>query len=93
MFVVIKRGCNMLKLPQPAARVRGAERLAQRGHLRVFPPQDEVGELDDRRHLRVARAQASLESDFGDDDSKVKRALASPERAAALARRQDEFSA
>eukprot|EP00964_Phaeocystis_antarctica_P107191 scaffold71951_cov70-Phaeocystis_antarctica.AAC.2 len=41
-----------LQLPQPAACVRGPERLAQREHLRVVPPQAGVEELDDRRHLR-----------------------------------------
>eukprot|EP00964_Phaeocystis_antarctica_P064888 scaffold39086_cov62-Phaeocystis_antarctica.AAC.2 len=41
-----------LQLPQPAARVRRAERRAQREHLRVVPPQTGVGERDGRRHLR-----------------------------------------
>eukprot|EP00964_Phaeocystis_antarctica_P075104 scaffold46298_cov62-Phaeocystis_antarctica.AAC.4 len=41
-----------LQLRQAAARVRGAERRAQREHLRVVPPQVNVGELDDRRHVR-----------------------------------------
>eukprot|EP00964_Phaeocystis_antarctica_P042664 scaffold24458_cov56-Phaeocystis_antarctica.AAC.1 len=41
-----------LQLPQPAACVRGPERLAQREHLRVAPPQALVVERDDRRHLR-----------------------------------------
>eukprot|EP00964_Phaeocystis_antarctica_P105337 scaffold70379_cov65-Phaeocystis_antarctica.AAC.1 len=43
---------ELLHLPQAAAGVRGAERLAQREHLRVVPPQASVGECADRRHLR-----------------------------------------
>eukprot|EP00964_Phaeocystis_antarctica_P037665 scaffold21527_cov58-Phaeocystis_antarctica.AAC.3 len=41
-----------LQLPQPAACVRGAERLAQGEHLRVVPPQEGVEERDGCRHLR-----------------------------------------
>eukprot|EP00964_Phaeocystis_antarctica_P059336 scaffold35216_cov62-Phaeocystis_antarctica.AAC.1 len=43
---------ELLHLPQAAACVRGPERLAQREHLRVVPPQLGVEERDGRRHLR-----------------------------------------
>eukprot|EP00964_Phaeocystis_antarctica_P025616 scaffold14415_cov56-Phaeocystis_antarctica.AAC.3 len=43
---------QLLQLPQPAACVRGAERLTQCDHLRVVPPQLDVEERDGPRHLR-----------------------------------------
>ena len=69
-------------------------RLVHRACRVVDADREAAGEEEEGSEIdRKAAAQALLLGQgkhFGDDDSKVKEALASPERAAALARRQAE---